>query len=413
MTDSQTGGTLRQFRNAGRLGRAAPASRPQLQGVNIQDAGAHNRNVILHAIRANAPIARRDLAERTGLTPPAVFKITKILLEEGLVIGTRVRDGGMGQPPSMLMINKDAAFTLGLNIDRDHLTLVALDFAGQVRARFRRDVSYAGKGRVRAFFQDCVEQLQRGGEIPMSKIAGIGLAAPDALDRPFPMPSDLDLAWSLNSWRSALSGLVDVPIFHENDATAAAIGEMLFGAGLEAGSFFYLFMSVGLGGGLVVNRQYIRGANGHGGEIGIWPQINPFRSSRTDLCRSLEDHVSLSGLRVALGAAGFADPFTEGFDWAAPAVAACVDDWISGCADLLYAPLLSVICALDPDAILVGGQLPGPITQRLCHEVSKRLSLTIGTNWPKMAVRPGMLTVEPAAVGAAVLAFKEIWEPVA
>lgn len=413
MNASSIGGTFRQFRNAGRFGQDVATSGPRLHGVNIQDAGAHNRNVILHAIRADGPVGRRELAERTGLTPPAVFKITKILLEEQLVVGTRARDGGLGQPPSMLVVNKDAAFTLGLNIDRDHLTLVALDFAGQVRSRFRRDVSYAGKGEVRAFFQDCIDQLTTTGDIPMSKISGVGLAAPDPLDRPFPRQSELDLAWSLNSWRSAVAGLVDAPVFHENDAAAAAIGEMLFGAGLEASSFFYLFVSVGLGGGLVIDRHYNRGAHGHGGEIGLWPQVNPFRSSRTDLCRTVEEIVSLCGLRDALRRDGIGDADLNGLDLQDPAVAHCIETWISGCADLLYAPLLSIICILDPEAIFVGGQLPRPVTEALCREISKRLSVTLGSNWPKMVVRPGLLTSEPAAVGAAVLAFREIWEPAA
>ncbi len=413
MNGSSTGGTLRQFRNTGRFGRDVTSSGSKLQGVNIQDAGAHNRNVILHAIRANGPIGRRELAELTGLTPPAVFKITKLLLEEQLVIGTVARDGGMGQPPSLLAVNKDAACTLGLNVDRDHLTLVALDFAGQVRARFRRDVSYADKSQVRAFFQDGIDRLRATGEIPLSKVSGVGLAAPDPLDRPFPRQSDLDLAWSLNSWRSALAGLVDAPVFHENDAAAAAIGEMLFGAGLEAGSFFYLFVSVGLGGGLVIDRHYNRGVHGHGGEIGLWPQVNPFRSSRTDLCRTLEEVVSVSGLRDALRRDGVEDTDLNSLDLGDARVAHCVRTWISGCADLLYAPLLSIICILDPEAIFVGGQLPQSVTEQLCHEISKRLSVTIGDNWPKMVVRPGILTSEPAAVGAAILAFREVWEPAA
>jgi len=411
LTDSQLAKKPAEFGGPTRFWRHMPAPRAELRGVNIQDAGAHNRKIILNAIRANGPIGRIELAKLSGLTPPGVFKIAKALLHEGLIVGTRVRDGAMGQPPSLLEINRDAAFTLGLNIDRDHLTLVALDFAGQVRARFRRDGPYPDVDDVRAFFRDCVLSLQDDGRISMSKIAGIGLAAPDALDRPFLQQTDLDLAWSQNDWRACLADLIDAPTFHENDATAAAIGEMLFGAGLEASSFFYLFMSVGLGGGLVVGGQYVRGAHGHSGEIGVWPQLNPFRTSRTDLSRTLEEYVSLSGLKAALKAAGLEKTAIEDLDMAEADVATCVQAWISGCADLLYAPLLSIICALDPGAILVGGQLPAAITERLCFEISKRLSITIGTNWPKMVVRPGKLVTEPAAVGAAVLAFKEIWEP--
>lgn len=47
---------------------------------------------------------------------------------------------------------------------------------------------------------------------------------------------------------------------------------------------------------------------------------------------------------------------------------------------------------------------------RLCLNLSKRLSMTIGVHWPEMVVRPGQLTEDAAAVGAAVQALSTIWD---
>ena len=49
-----------------------------LSGTNLERAGDHNQRVTLHAIRVNGPITRTDLADITGLTPPAIANITRI-----------------------------------------------------------------------------------------------------------------------------------------------------------------------------------------------------------------------------------------------------------------------------------------------------------------------------------------------
>ena len=45
-------------------------------GTNLERAGDHNQRVTLQAIRARGPITRVELAEITGLTPPAIANIT-------------------------------------------------------------------------------------------------------------------------------------------------------------------------------------------------------------------------------------------------------------------------------------------------------------------------------------------------
>ncbi|MFF2623704.1 ROK family protein [Oerskovia jenensis] len=60
----------------------------------------------------------------------------------------------------------------------------------------------------------------------------------------------------------------DVPVFLENDATAAALGEYMFGAGTGTSTLVYLTVSTGVGGGAVIDGRLHRGAAGNGGELG-------------------------------------------------------------------------------------------------------------------------------------------------
>ena len=66
----------------------------------------------------------------------------------------------------------------------------------------------------------------------------------------------------------ARSAALPVPIFVENDAAAAALGEMQFGLGQQYQSFFYILITAALGGGLVIDGHYFRGAAGRSGELG-------------------------------------------------------------------------------------------------------------------------------------------------
>src|SRR5689334_13522832 len=115
----------------------------RLSGTNLERAGDHNQRVTLHAIRVNGPITRTDLADITGLTPPAIASITKRLMQDNLIREAGRVHGARGQPPIKLVINPESWFSIGINIDRDHITLVVLDFEGVVRGRASREIGFA------------------------------------------------------------------------------------------------------------------------------------------------------------------------------------------------------------------------------------------------------------------------------
>jgi predicted NBD/HSP70 family sugar kinase len=397
----------KQFKDSEGFWRPAAAAEP-IRGQNIMRAAVHNRELLLHHIRAKGPISRLDLAGLTGLTPPGVFKITKDLLQENWLTYSRTREGLRGQPTSLLSINPDAAFSIGLNIDRDHITFVVLDFGGSVRETFRHDVRFATPAQVKAVFAECFATIVRTHSYAANGLIGIGVSIPDEFSTSD--HSTLEAQWRQVSFDTLFADITDLPVFRENDAAAAAIGEMVFGAGLEVDSFFYLYFSFGLGGGLVLNRHYIRGSHGRSGELGYLPQINPFRSSKSALGQWVGRVASLAGLRDALQAAGYGDVAIDQLDLDDQALAAVVEEWTQSAADLLYLPLLTAVCMIDPDAIFLGGHLPAPIVEGLSLEINKRLSMNIGVNWPAHIVRPGKVTSNAAAVGAAVIAFRDRWD---
>jgi len=101
-------------------------------------------------------------------------------------------------------------------------------------------------------------------------IVGIGLGVAGPLDSRTGVvfaPPNLP-GWHHVRLRDIFEEHYSVPIFVENDANAAALGEYLFGAGRGCKDLVYLTISTGIGGGVIVNGQIMHGTSGTAGELG-------------------------------------------------------------------------------------------------------------------------------------------------
>jgi predicted NBD/HSP70 family sugar kinase len=373
----------------------------RLSGTNLERAADHNQRVTLHAIRVNGSLTRVDLAAITGLTAPAIANITKRLLGDGLIEEAGQRRGGK------LVINRDACHSIGINIDRDHITIVLVNFAGETLARVSEDIDFALPDHVRALYRRSIKGMLRSAGVKEPSIVGIGVALPDDLglvDLPG-RPAGY-AAWDKVDMADLFAKPVALPIFVENDAAAAAMGEMQLGQGQKYGTFFYILISSGLGGGLVIDGAYFRGANGRSGELGFMHA--PGGSDARD---QIQNFVSLSGLAGHLGRQGFNLRDVTGDGASTAAIEVCVDQWITRASEELYVPLEAVNCLINPGVVLLGGRLPSAIVERLATQ-AHRLLKDKATNVPVIApVARAALSEDAPAVGAAILPFSHFLLP--
>ena len=121
---------------------------------------------------------------------------------------------------------------------------------------------------VQAYFNRAVGPLLSRAGIEASKLVGVGVAFPDDIQGAgLPeQPADYSI-WGEVAIDKLLAVNLDAPVFVENDAAAAAMGEMQFGLGQQYQSFFYVLITAALGGGLVIDGHYFRGAAGRSGVL--------------------------------------------------------------------------------------------------------------------------------------------------
>ncbi len=385
---------------------AAPASAGAaagLSGTNPIRAGDHNQRVTLHAVRLNGPVTRNDLAERTGLTHGAIANITNRLLQDQLIVRAGRLHGARGQPASNFVINPNGRFSIGLNVDRDHVTLVVLDFVGKVRGRASREIPFASPAAVRAFFQRTARQLLKKAGVSRDRLVGVGIAFPDDITRAHlpDQPAEY-AAWSQVRVDDLIRDVLRIPVFIENDAAAAAIGEMQFGLGHRYRSFFYLLVTAALGGGVVADGSYVRGALGRSGEIG-WLRARNGAGAQSQL----QNIVSLSNLYSRLAERGIRVASPRGLVRLNATARTIVTSWIAESTEALVESLLAVNCLINPEAILIGGRLPAPLVDQLASALNARLA-THAAHFPAIApVARAMTSDDAPAVGAAILPFSD------
>ncbi|GAC1431526.1 MAG: ROK family protein [Ktedonobacteraceae bacterium] len=115
-----------------------------------------------------------------------------------------------------------------------------------------------------------IQQALINAEVSLEQIAGIGVGAPGPLNSRTGIvyaPPNLP-GWENVPVRELFSQQFHVPIFVENDANAAALGEYMFGAGRGSRDMVYLTISTGIGGGVITDGKLLEGASGTAAELG-------------------------------------------------------------------------------------------------------------------------------------------------
>ena len=102
------------------------------------------------------------------------------------------------------------------------------------------------------------------------KIAGLGIAAPGPIDHDngAVVEPPLLAGWDRVELRDALADATGIPVLMDKDVTSAAVAETWAGGPSGAGSFIFMYMGTGIGCGIVLNDEVVRGTSGNAGEIG-------------------------------------------------------------------------------------------------------------------------------------------------
>ena len=357
-----------------------------------------NERLLLNLIRKEDRVSRADLARKTGLTVQSVVRLVDGLVARGfLLTGEKMQLAGPGQPSVSIRLATDAAFTLGVSIMTDAVSLVVADWTGRVRASAYDRVDVADRPATLEHLKSRLGSLAQTAAIDRQRIFGVGVAITGffvgrgRINSPASMGS-----WALTDLETELSSAFNLPVWVENDGTAAAAGESLYGLGRRYRTFAYIYIGAGLGGGLVLEGQPWRGLHGNAGEFTglLSGSDRPNRPTLTLLLGLVRERgVEVSSI----------SELVERFDPEWPGV----ETWLERSRPALTAITSAIGAVMDPEAIVIGGRLPSGLARMLADRAGFHAEPLRDQERPFPLVLPAEAAGDAATLGAAAIPLQE------
>jgi glucokinase-like ROK family protein len=229
-----------------------------------------NLSGIMNHVRTNAPISRAALADTTGLNKTTVSSLVNELIERQFVREIGLASSSSGRPAILLKLNPTAGFIVSCEIGVDFILVICTNFAPEIIWRYEEKIdSTVGE---RAILDRALTILHQAIEVgcpACGKLLGAAVGVPGLIDQATgALLFAPNLGWKDLPIRAILQESINVPLFVDNEANIAALGEHYFGAAQGYEEVLYISAGVGLGGGIVHGGRVFSGVTGAGAEFG-------------------------------------------------------------------------------------------------------------------------------------------------
>jgi glucokinase-like ROK family protein len=228
-----------------------------------------NRSLILNTLRLHAPVSRAQVANITGLTRGTVSNIINVLIEDGLVFEDKLQDSKIGRPSILLGLRPDGGAVVGVEFGVDFISVLLTNFVAKTLWEIRVQTTSQSQTDIINQAEKYIDQALTIAKEQRLQPLGIGVGLPGLVNvRQGNLVMAPNLHWKNIPLRLIWNQRFHLPIYIDNEANLAALGEYYFGIARNVDNFIYLSSDIGLGGGIVIGGRLFRGGHGYGGEIG-------------------------------------------------------------------------------------------------------------------------------------------------
>lgn len=388
-----------------------PARQPALR--------EHNLALVLGQVADAGRASRARIAASTGLTKASVSSLVETLLEAHLVAEVGWDAARVGRPGAALALAPDGALGVGVEVNVDYVAAAVVDLAGTVRAResvvgdLRGVPVPAVLDRAAGVLRRALEGARTGREGP-ARVAGVTVAVPglvetgggEVLVAPNLGWHGVPLLTELRA-RAGLPAGLDLTL--GNEANEAALAELWRGGhltrlGHPLDTFVHVSGEVGVGAGIVLHGELLRGRHGFAGEIGHLPVPGSAAPCACGASGCLEQVAGQDAIVRAAGVRPGVDALPPGAG-AVAAAAARGDgravEAVRSAGDALGTALAGVLNLLDVDTVVLGGgyaRLAPWLAPAVTAQLRSRV-LAVGAR--EVRVLASRLGAQAAVLGAA------------
>lgn len=358
-----------------------------------------------------APLSRAELAERTGLSRPAITEICQELLDVGQVRDTGGRSAGrsaVGRRRVELDLCADAGYAVGVLVAAENSAVTVLDLKGGLLGSVRTEPPMGKPELVFGFLAAAAEELVRSLGLSSRGLVGVGVSVPGVVDSSM---GQLRLSpffqWTDVAVRPMFEARFGPHVCVANPLQAIAVAEMLFGSAARAGhaDLVLVNISTAIAAAFVLGGQLQHGADDASGQIG---HVTVDTGGRRCRCgrRGCLDALAAGDALVAIAAeAGqrymsFSDLLAAAERSQKPAV-----DLLDESARLVGQAVGDLITLLNPAVVAISGmvlQLGDCYVERVRRAALNRAWIIPGAE-PRIV--PSAFGIQAGAVGSAAIAL--------
>lgn len=383
-----------------------------------------NLSLIMNRLHQSAPLSRQSLAEMTGLNKSTISSLVNELISLGLIRENSAVISGVGRPSVPLELHPQAGVLIGAKIGVGWLTVMCTNFTAD--ELWSHIEEFALDSEPSQVIARLIELLRQGMSVARSATGrqrplGVSIAVTGLVDhRDGVLQYAPNLHWQQVNLRSAVAAAFPgVPIFVDNEAKLAALGEYFFGAAHGGQDVLYLSVGYGINGAILHNGEIVRGADGFAGEFGHMTMYAhgelcncgnrgcwETRASLRALYQYIQDAIQrgqkslLKGRETRLTPPPVSDAAHKGDKVALAALAAVGRELGAGCA--------SLINIFNPDLIVLGG-VTGVANDLLIPHINQELHKHV-LSWSarKTRIVPARHTTHASTMGGVAAVFQAV-----
>lgn len=224
--------------------------------VDIHDIRNINQTLLLHLIRERQPISRAEIAKISGLRPGTISSIVNRLIRKGVIYEGAEGPSSGGRKPTYLYINGENAYVLAIDIGVHETVYAVSDFNGRILKQKALMTEGNAKNVLVKLATEIKRTIQK--DYPRVKFAAVGVSIPGLINRETgEVTVSPNLDWNNTPVKKILEEKLELPVFVENDANAAAFSELWYGPldEIKVKTLLYILVVDGLGTGLIINGE--------------------------------------------------------------------------------------------------------------------------------------------------------------
>ncbi len=325
-------------------------------------------------------MSKLELSEALELSHTSINAFTERLIQLGLVQYAGIGESSGGRRPVMIRLQENSRYSFGVCIAAESIHIVLADLVGHEKAR--RTI------RPGATFDSTLRRIQRGirdlitsETLDPSKLLGVGMTFPGVVDSERKLVEYAPNIGLRDYYFQDFERALGLQLYLENEAVAAARAEQFCNFAKAKQSFVYVSVAEGIGTGIVIDGKAYKSRNHKAGEFG-------------------HIRVSDQGLRCKCGRTDC---------WELYASKAALERYgIERYAGYLFRGIETILLALSPDEIIVGGTIANMAEIIDCGVMILRLNLDF-YGYENIPIRATEFSENAAIRGSALLPLYDLY----